>query len=236
MKKILFLSITSIIILCTSCQEEFKNWYSATANYDGRFVVATACEEYNDDDTSIEDGLEVMIYNTSDNKENEIWIQFSVAGESIKGKFNLTGNFNAFTDSTTQVENIDSNTVYAFDNAGNIINVAGLGVPASAGLIADGVQLYTRITLIEGKILPKSATTIGGNISDSLYIKAILHHDYIEFESYEIDPADWDDPNVPEFDWQVKAGSNTPADDDGWDETWTLAGYRYTGYPEDIAH
>lgn len=223
-------------MLFTSCQEELENWYSATADYDGRYVVATTCEEYSSDDTSIEDGLEVMIYNTAENKANEIWLDTEVAGAHIKGKFALKGSSVAFTDSTTQVANVASSTIYAFTSSGGLTTVAGLGTPTAAGLENDGVQLYTRITLLEGKILPQKATSIGGNTSDSIYVKTIMHHDYVVLETYQTPEEDWDNPLVPEFAWRKKAGSNTPADDDGWNETWTLTGYRYTGMPEDVAH
>jgi hypothetical protein len=60
-----------------------------------------------------------------------------------------------------------------------------------------------------------------------------MHHDFMQFESYETPEEEWEDPEVPEFAWRVKPGTNTPATAEDWDENWTLAGYRYTGMPED---
>jgi hypothetical protein len=106
-------------------------------------------------------------------------------------------------------------------------------VQTAAGQLNDGIQLYTRVTLEEGKIIPKGATTIGGNTSDSVYVKIILHSDLVQFESYTLPEDEWEDPQVPEYAWRLKPGSNTPAPAADWDEHWTLAGYRYTGFPED---
>jgi hypothetical protein len=206
----------------TSCDNDIENWYSATFDYSGRFVVATACEEYVSDDTAIEEGLEVMIYNTAANVSDEIWLDFEVAGLPQKGKIKLSGTAQEASGTAT-VENVSSSYYYSLSSA-----------PATgAGQLKDGLQLYTRITLESLKITPKAATTIGGNVADSFYAKVILHHDYIQYESYRTDPETWDDPDVPEYAWAVKPGTNTPADADDWNETWTLTGYRYTGYPED---
>ena len=235
MKKIIYLLNICAIVLFASCESELDNWYSATFAYDGRYIVATTCEEYSDDDTSIEDGLEAMIYNTAANKENEVWVEFEVAGEAVKGKFNLTGDLSNFK-GNAETKNISSNTYYAIVNGRFYAFSPTFMAVTAAGQLIDGVQLYTRVELIKGSIIPKGATTIGENISDSINIEAILHTDYVEFESYLIPEDDWKTPGVPEFQWRVKAGSNVPADDDGWDETWTLSGYRHTGYPEDDSH
>ena len=237
MKKLLYiLVIVAVTFAFTSCQEDLENWYSDTAAYDGRFVVATTCEEYSDDDTSIEDGLELMFYNTADNVTNEIWLDTEVAGQHIKGKFKLTSDPSSFKGNET-VNNIASDSYYIDTDYGLVpfsaLYASYFRVPTSAGQLNDGVQLYTRITLLEGNILPKAATSIGGNTSDSLNVKTIMHHDFMQFESYETPEEEWEDPEVPEFAWRVKPGTNTPATAEDWDENWTLAGYRYTGMPED---
>jgi len=221
----------------TSCLQKLDNWYTETAAFDGRYVVATTCEEYSDDDTSIADGNEAMIYNTAANVKDEIWIESQVAGEPVKGRFKITGDASDFKGADSQVENVNSqdyliDTDYGwapFDPSYSDY----FRVPDAAGQLNDGIQLYTRISLVEGKIIPKGATTIGGNVSDSVYIKTVMHHDYVQFISYQLPEDEWSDPAVPEYGWMLKDGSNTPADADGWDETWTLAGYRYTGFAED---
>ena len=237
MKKILYLlGIVAATLLFASCQEELENWYSNTEAYDGRFVVATTCEEYSSDDTSIEDGLELMFYNTADNVSDEIWLDTEVAGQHIKGRFKLTGSPSSFKGNEI-AENIASDSYYIDTDYGWAPFSSGYAgyfrVPTAAGQLNDGVQLYTRITLLEGQILPEAATSIGGNTTDSLYVTSIMHHDFVQFESYRTPEEEWDDAEVPEYAWRVKPGTNTPATAADWDEHWTLAGYRYTGMPED---
>jgi hypothetical protein len=223
----------------TSCFEEVDNWYTETSALDGRYVVATTCAEYDDDNTSIEDGNEVLIYNTAANVKDEIWIETQIAGEPIKARFKLTGDATSFTDSLTIVENVNNAGTFYIDTdyglAPFISSYADyFRVPTAVGQLNDGVQLYTRVTLKEGKVISKGAITIGGNVSDSIYLKTVMHHDYVQFISYQLPEDEWKVAGVPEFGWKLKEGSNSPADEDGWDETWTLSGYRYTGYPEDI--
>ncbi|MCL1936891.1 MAG: hypothetical protein FWF52_00655 [Candidatus Azobacteroides sp.] len=238
MKKIIYLLYIPIFMMLTSCFEKIDNWYTETSALDGRYVVAATCEEYSADDAPIEDGNEVMIYNTAANVGDEIWIDTHVAGESVKGKFKITGDAAGFK-AANDAQNVSTTTLLIdTEDYGPIpfedIYAEYFRVPTTAGQLIDGVQLYTRITLVEGKIIPKGATTIGGNISDSVYLKTILHSDYIQFVSYQLPEGEWEKEDVPEFGWKLKEGSNTPADEDGWDETWTLSGYRYTGLPEDF--
>lgn len=224
-----------ICMALTSCMEEKDNWYTETAALDGRYVVATKCAEYSSDDTAIEDGEEVMIYNSAANVKDEIWIDTHVAGAAVKGKFKITGDASGFKGADAESKNIKALTSYIYVD-GKVYNPATYEKPTAAGQLVGGIQLYTRITLVEGKVTPKGATTIGGNVSDGVYIKTIMHHDYVQFVSYQASEEDWEDADVPEFAWELKEGSNTPADSDGWDETWTLEGYRYTGYPEDATN
>lgn len=234
MKKIFYLLSIFAALTFSSCFEDKDNWYSETFALDGRYVVATSCEEYSDYDTTIEDGEEVMIYNSAANVKDEIWIDTHIAGDAVKSKFKITGDPSGFK-GTAESENISSSSRYILVDGG-LKNPSTYAKPTAAGQLIGGVQLYTRVTLVEGKVIPKGATTIGGNISDAVYLKTVLHSDYIQFIGYQIPEEDWKDPSVPEFAWQFKTGSNTPADAADWDETWTLEGYRYTGYPEDTGH
>lgn len=235
MKKILYLLSIFAILMFTSCMEEKDNWYTETSTLDGRYVVATTCEEYSSDNTTIEDGEEAMIYNSAANVKDEIWIQARVAGATIKGKFKITGDASDFKGVDANVANVKSSTFYILVD-GDFYNPATYKKPTAVGQLVDGIQLYTRVTLVEGKVIPKGATTIGGNVSDSVYVKTVMHHDYIQYIGYQTPEDTWKVAGVPEFAWKVKEGSNTPADNDGMNETWTLSGYRYTGMPEDAAH
>ncbi|MDR3367475.1 MAG: hypothetical protein LBO71_10995 [Prevotellaceae bacterium] len=237
MKKFIYTASILATLCLASCHEESDSWYSETFDYSGRFVVATTCAEYEDDNTAIEDGLEVMIYNTAANVANEIWLDLSVAGLPQKGKFKVTGTPREAL-CAENAENISSHSYYIDTEYGlapfEPSYASYFRVPTATGELNEGIQLYTYITLDTLKILPGAATSIGGNAADSIYLKVTMHHDYVKFESRELARKDWADPDVPEYEWVVKAGSNTPADPADWDEHWTLAGYRYTGYPEDL--
>jgi hypothetical protein len=220
----------------TSCFEEIDNWYTNTESYDGRFVVSKTCEEYSSDDTAIEDAEEVMIYNSAANVANEIIVDTHIAGFSIKGKFGVTGSSAEFkagepVNNISRVEEVNDDDMYIIFG-GNYYYPSDLGDPEELGEEYDGVQLYARLSLEEGKITPKGATTIGGNQSDGVYLNITLYSDYFVVESYETPQDTWDDPTIPELAWRIKEGSRENAD--GWEEHWTLEGYRYTGLPEDI--
>ena len=225
------------IILLLSC-EEYEPGGTATQNtYSGQFVVAATCEEYHEDDTVIEDGLIVLISNSAANVENQIVIDTYIATFHIRGKFDVTGNPSGFraAGSTPNILSnsfIGGNDFFIVDSDNEPVAYAfELPVPTNEGEEYDGMQFYTHISLEDGKITPKGATTIGGNISDKISMKIILHSEYLVFESYRTDEIDWTVPDVPEFGWRVKNGSRKNADK--WKEHWSLDGYRYTGYPED---
>jgi hypothetical protein len=241
MKKLIYLlSIFSVMMLFTSCFEKLDNWYSETASYDGRFVVAKTCEEYEDDNTAIEDGEEVMIYNSAANVANEIIIDTHIVGFPIKGKFKVDGNSLAFK-AEQPVANISRSAEFAhFDDDMYLVNAQGtpiaypsdLGNPEGVGEEYDAVQIYSQLSLGKGNITPQGAKTIGGNTSDGVHLEITLYSEFLIIESYELPKEKWIDPAVPEYSWRVKEGSRHNAD--GWEEHWTLAGYRYTGLPEDL--
>ena len=238
MKKLIYISILSIMVLFTSCFEDKDNWYSETSSYDGRYVVAQSSEE-SDDDTVIEDGNELMIYNSAADIENEIIIDFSIAGNPVKGKFNVSGTSANFSTSGTVVKNLsrtvledDDYSLTKEDGTSTNNHPSDLETPTVAGTEYTGIQIYARLSLEEGKVIPEGATTIGGNVSDSVYVKVTAYHDYLIIESYQLPEDEWDSPETPKFGWRVKDGSRTNAD--GKEEHWTLSGYRYTGLPEDI--
>ncbi len=243
MKKIEYcFAITIMAALFTSCFEDVDNWYTNTSEYDGRYVVATTCDEYSDDDQTIRDGNNLMIYNSATNAQNQIIIDSYVAinkeegiSYHVKGKFSVEGsssNFNA----TSSTPNIASSTSLNDDEYLIIIDddfysPSDLDEPTEAGEEVPGVQLYSRLSIDEGKIISKGATTIGGNVSDSVYLAITTYAEYLTIESYQIPEDEWIVPGVPEYGWRVKDGSRTNAD--GWEEHWKFSGYRYTGLPED---
>ncbi|MDR1343662.1 MAG: hypothetical protein LBK18_10490 [Prevotellaceae bacterium] len=236
-KTALYPSIAACIALAlTSCESELDSWNSETFEYAGRFVVAATCQENPALSKIIEKGNEIYLYNTAANIPNEIWLEDVSNVFPLKGKFSLTGNAGNFSAGST-VEN--TNSIAAIYNAdyGEYFqfvasNKSDFPVASAAGQLCDGKLPYVRITLEEGKILPNSATSIGGNVTDSIYLKITLHTDYVQLESYELDVEEREDPDTPEYAWRIKSGSSVAKAE--WDEHWIISGYRYTGYPEDL--
>ena len=239
MKKIVFLCV-SLSLMLTSCFKEIDNWYTNTAGYDGRYSVAVSCEEYDDDDLAIEDGEQLMIYNSAANVADEILIDTHLADEPIKGKFTISGSPASFKGGNISVNLAfgaaltTGNMYYAFTATGGLAVPPAASTATAAGLTRDGIQIYARVSLDDGKITPDGKTTIGGNISDGVLVKVTLYSDYLVYETYQTPQDTWASPTNPEFAWRIKEGSRENAD--GWEEHWTLDGYRYTGYPEDMTH
>ena len=235
MKKLVYISILSVMVLFTSCSNDIDNWYTNTAAFDGRFTVAKTCADYDDDNTTIEDGEELMIYNSAANVENEIMIDVHVAGLPVKGKFDVSGTPSEF-NATGAVSNLGVTSLkddgYYAIIQGDYQSASDLDTPEQAGVEYDGVQVYARLSLEVGKIIPDGATTIGGNVSDSVFVQLTTYNDQLVIESYELPQTEWEDPNIPKYEWRVKANSRTNID--GEEEHWTFEGYRYTGFPEDV--
>lgn len=227
MKRIIFLMSISLgsMFLFTSCFEKIDNWYTETSEYDGRFVVGTTCEEYSSDDVPVSEGMEMWVFNTSNNVANEIWIDnFSIAGTHIKAKLTLIGDAKTFKTAGDTKLDEDSGVTYWLKPDGNPGGNYPPAAPTAAGITMDAVTLYTRISVDSAYIIKNAATTLGGNKSDSICLKTTLYHDAFQIISYETGPA--------KFAWKLVEGSE--GNMDGWEEHWTISGYRYTGFPEDL--
>ena len=262
MKKLVYiLGILSIMVYFTSCFKEKDNWYTNTFKYDGRFSVAQTCDVrgeltdilFEDDyffedgvpatdysDVAIEDGAELMIYNSAANVEDEIIVDMHIAGHHyIRGKFKITGepsNFRGTGIANNIFSNLDeiADLEYWFMDNEEIDDWTSTFLyyikPVDEGTEFDFLQLYTRFSLDEASITP-DGETISGNPSDAVTVKITAYHDYLTVESFQTPAATWVKPDVPEYEWRIKEGSRRNAD--GEEEKWTLKGYRYTGYPED---
>jgi hypothetical protein len=240
MRKLIYiLFVVSTMAGLTSCFEKLDNWYSATKDYDGRFVVSKTCDSdttYNQ--TTLDAREELMLYNSAANTADEIILDVHVAGLPIKGKFKVTGtpaDFKAGAEvvNVSSEKDITDNDMFLVDSDGDpVAYTSDLGVPESSGDEYPAIQFYTRLSLQQANISALGATTPGGNKSDSVYVKIFLYSDFLIIESYETPASGWAVPNEPEYAWRIKAGSRQNAD--GKEEEWTLEGYRYTGYPEDI--
>jgi hypothetical protein len=227
MKKIFYILIIVVCAVFTSCENDPEIWNSETYDYSGRFVYALYDEDGETEYLSVEDvqgyyEVELQIFNTSANTANEVWIENvngNAFGLGFKAKLSLTGSSESFFASTEAV-NLHSELENNEDD------------PTALGQTASGVEWYARIKVLDGKILPKAATSIGGNTVDSIYLKIAFLSDEITFVSVEKDRALWANPNVPEYEWKHDPAQNEY--DDTSDEIYILKGYRYTGFPEDM--
>jgi hypothetical protein len=237
MKRILYtLSIAAVCTAFVSCEpEQEEMWKSATFDYAGRFVVAATCDEYDGDDYAV-GGHEIEIYNSAANVADEIWIE-GVVAQTFKGKFKLSGSSTTFKGVGEAANIITTDIVvlpYWAPLDPDYADAGYFPFPEKAGEFLDGLHVYRSITLEEGKILPKAGKSIGGNTVDSVYLRFAMHSNYVRFISYEVPEGDRSDPDVPEFWWKIDPTYVSPDVDGDNDEHWTLTGFRYTGYPEDM--
>lgn len=222
MKKIGFYVIMASLMLgFTSCFEELDNWESETFEYSGRFVFKLMSEDMQD--TYVDyDGYEIQIYNTAENVSNVVWMDDHGDIFPLKNKFELTGNASSFKSVTEDFTKL-SNNIYSTDDLPT-------PAPTAAGqTITEDEKGYIRASILEGKIIPGAATSIGGNASDSLYVKIKLYSGTATYTSYEVPEALRADPKVPEFKWRFTSATHDPE----MDEIYVIGGYRYTGMPED---
>lgn len=218
-KKILYIALFFAASLLSSCSENVENWNPETSEYTGRFVFKVL----NEDMTVVThdyDGAELSIFNTAANLENEIWVEDDDHVENLKSKFFLTGT----------PSNFSSNSNNFDDLTNNILNT---GVPSSSPTAADQTVSVNRndvrASLIEGKILKNAAKSIGNNTVDSIYMKVQFHAGILNFKSFEVPVDQRADPDVEEFEWKYDSATENTADN----RVIVIAGYRYTGLPED---
>lgn len=228
MNKLRLTAIIAIFTLLASCRQDVDNWYSETFDYSGRFVYAIE-----DVGLHVEDGNEVLIYNSAANVADEIWLNDANDVFPFKCKFKVKGPSESFSGEKANNEKAP----LLFYNGSRYVAFTPAAAldyrrPTATGQRLDGYREYANVTIDAGKIIPGGATTIGGNRSDSLYLKITLQSSFTEFVSYEIDSQLWAVANVPEYEW--KHDPTVAEYDPDADESYELTGYRYTGYPEDM--
>ena len=168
------------------------------------------------------EGSEIQIYNTADNVLNVIWLDDHEDMFPLKSKFQLTGDATSFKSSSDDFATLDNN-IYSTED------LPSPAPTATGQTVTEDEKWYIKATLLEGKIIPGAATSVGGNVSDSLYIKIKLYSGTATYTSYEIAEALRADPKVPEFRWRFTSATHDPS----MDEVYVIGGYRYTGMPED---
>ena len=220
MKKIgLYITLSSLILIFSSCMKELDSWNSETFEYSGRFICKLMSEDMQD---TYAEGSEIQIYNTADNVQNVIWLDDHEDMFPLKSKFQLTGDATSFKSSSDDFATLDNN-IYSTED------LPSPAPTATGQTVTEDEKWYIKATLLEGKIIPGAATSVGGNVSDSLYIKIKLYSGTATYTSYEIAEALRADPKVPEFRWRFTSATHDPS----MDEVYVIGGYRYTGMPED---
>ena len=228
MKKLYILSIIGCLTF-TACDQDLDIWDSETLEYSGRFLYELYDENMSEQYFDYSYGYEIRIYNTSDNKINEIWIDDYYLNDSLllKSKFFLDGDAGSFKSKSSEFSELTNNEVTISPES----NPEGQpeGNPESAEDRIEGIpQKYIHCYINEGKIIPKGATTIGGNQADSIFIKLTLCSGTASFKSVFIPEENRTDPNIA-YKWEIDVITHDPAKD----VTRIISGHRYTGYPED---
>ncbi|MBN1988538.1 MAG: hypothetical protein JW783_04015 [Bacteroidales bacterium] len=222
MKKILLyialaIGATSLI----SCQEELEIWDSAVLDYSGRFLFELQDETGTATLVGFDDAQQIYIYSTASNVANEVWIEDVDHLFPFKCKQRLTGNANSFASASLDFNNLENNLL--------AIEPPTTSKPLGLGETVIVDRDYIRVAIEEAKILKGAATTVGGNVADSLYMKVRLYCGSVTFASYKLPQSLWADPEVEEFGWELESVTY----DNTLDESYVIAGHRYTGFPED---
>ena len=222
-KVILYLPALFLITFFTACNEDLEIWDSETLEYSGRYLVNVQ------DDAGVDTDIthrEFNVYNTSANVANEFWLNLTHDDADfidVKFKAMVNGTSEAFSSKSMDFASV----------AENITAITKPSTPPTGlGEVLVEDQAYIKAGVVEGKILPLAATTIGGNQADSVYVKVLFYSGSVSFESYELPVALREDPEVEEYAWR----QGTLTHDATLDETFIFAGHRYTGMPEDDYH
>jgi hypothetical protein len=220
MKKLIYILVGSFIGL-TACNDDIEIWDSAVLDYSGSYVVQVQAE----DGTVISDYIDankIDIYNTVDDVANELWITDHGKDLELTSKFFLTGDASSFASKSMAFDDLTLNI--------SVVKEGFTPKPTAAGETVTKNIWGAKTALVEGKILPKAMTTIGGNVADSIYMKVVFMYGDVTFKSVEVPVEYRADPEVPEFKWIFES---SVYDATSTDETYVYSGYRYTGFPED---
>ena len=203
-----------------ACDDDIEIWDSATLDYSGTYVNqvqladGTVISDYND-------SRKIDLYNTEANKANELWLSDHGSYLEITSKLFLTGDASGFASKSLNYDDLP-------------INHAMVSVPSTKPTAA-GVTTVKNIWgaktgLVEGKILPKAATTISGNVADSIFMKVVFLYGDVTFNSQEVPEANRANPDIVEFEWIFVSSVYDATSED---EIYLYSGHRYTGFSED---
>jgi len=206
-------------LLLSSCQQDIEVWDSETYGYDGRYVIKLMSEDMSTV-TNEYDGSELQLYNTAANQPNELWMEDMQHIIPLKSKFTFIGGPNSFKSSETDFDKLTNNLLNITVPKNN---------PTAENQTKEELREDLRATILEGKIIEKAATTKGGNIADSLYLKVKLYGGTVTFKSKTKPKDQWQSSGIPEYIWEFISVKPDPSQV----RTIVIGGYRYTGFEED---
>lgn len=219
-KNILYISLFFFTLTMSSCKEDVEIWDSNTLGYSGTYFWELFSEDMTDVYVGYDHDVQLMIYNSSANVENEVWIEDTDGVFPLKSKFSLQGTPESF-----------SSVSMDFADLINDVNAIVVPDDKPTGLSQEVTEDrdYIRNAILEGKILANAGTTISGNPVDSLYIKIKLLSGTVTFTSKAVPVELRADPEVEEFAWEYSNATY----DNTLDETYVISGHRKTGFSQD---
>lgn len=225
MKKLLYTALACVALGLSSCIPDNNDadvWKSTNIDYSGTYLYALYDASDNSMVADMSSSVAIEIYNSVSDEHNVLWFWDHQKRIGFQVKENLTGAPEDFASTSLSFDDLNDNQV--------VINEMPDGEPTAAGLSVIEARESVRIAIEEGKILTKAATSKGGNICDSLYIKLKTFGGHVKFVSVEKAETEWAKPGVPEykyiFDSVVDHDATTDAE-------YILTGHRYTGFDED---
>ncbi|MDO4707984.1 MAG: lipid-binding protein [Porphyromonadaceae bacterium] len=228
MKKIL-LSLVAVCGLLSCNKDQGPDvWKSEAYDYAGRFLFEMVYEGDQTKNPPVKFGShELRIFNSAENKANEIWLEDHNLKIALKSLFVISGKSTSFKSAT---EGFDAQTdnLYAI---GAPKKEEGIDAPTVEGQTVSVPRKKIRAEILDAKIEPKAYKTRGGNMADKLHIKVRLYHGKAHFASVQKPKEEWEKPNVPEYKWLFKRAESTGEFVDA-----TISGHRFTGFAEDEYH
>ncbi|MFV0565282.1 MAG: lipid-binding protein [Flavobacteriaceae bacterium] len=220
-----FIFFSLAVFSFSACEEDLEIWDSSTLDYSGTFFWELYSEDMSTKYESYDHDNQILIYNTSDNVANNVWLEDTGFVFPLKSKFYLDGTAESFKSTSDSFDALPNNYVTVEDPDEALPATKPTGLNEEVTVDAS----YIRNTILEGKILKNAGTTVSGNPVDSLYVKIKLYSGTVTYESYLLAEELWEDPEVEQFEWKFKSAVY----DNTLDETYIISGHRKTGFAED---
>lgn len=198
-KNIIYLALVLFSFTISSCQEDVEVWDSNTLSYSGTYFWELLSEDMADTYLPYDyKDQKLLIYNTSENIQNEIWIEDTQNIFPLKSKFSLEGTSTSFMSKSMDFAELTNNVVPIESLIEGTTTVPALVKPTALNQEKVVDVDYIRAAILDGKILPKAGTTASGHAVDSIYIKIKLYSGTVKYTSYSVPLALRADPEVEE--------------------------------------